>query len=248
MNTFILMWNPAISSYTWERFKDDQKVMCEDGWGEGVGNWSIWEHDLAHEGDRFFMVKVGAEPTGIVMAGEFLSAPYEDEDWSGKGRQTFYVDLDIYDQIDPDKAEIITTQELSRLIPDFDWSGGHSGRLLDKESADKLELLWLKYQNKMRGIKEEGAIYMQYMYELTSSQIEYFRRTRGGTCEVCGYDYRKVFGEDCDLYVRHGYLIEWDEQDDPQPEDKLMSRIRCVCRNCRQMDEEVLYKKLYIDQ
>ena len=95
MKTFILMWNPAISSYTWDRFKADQEDMCVHEWGQGVGDWSVWEHDKAEHGDRFFMVKVGEGKTGIVMAGYFYSEPYEDEDWSGRGRQTFYIDLDI---------------------------------------------------------------------------------------------------------------------------------------------------------
>ena len=32
------MWNPAFSSYTWERFKTDQEDMCDHEWGPGVGN------------------------------------------------------------------------------------------------------------------------------------------------------------------------------------------------------------------
>ena len=33
--------------------------------------------------------------TGICMVGTFASEPYQDEDWSGKGRVTYYADLDI---------------------------------------------------------------------------------------------------------------------------------------------------------
>ena len=39
----------------------------------------------------------------------------------------------------------MTTDELSRAIPDFDWTGGHSGRLLEAGLAEQLEALWKKF-------------------------------------------------------------------------------------------------------
>lgn len=244
MNTFILMWNPAISSYTWDRFKDDQKEMCEDGWSEGVGNWSVWDHEHADEGDRFFMVKVGEGKTGIVMAGTFVSPPYEDEDWSGHGRRTFYVDLDIEEQVDPDKVDIITTEELYKEMPDFEWKGGHSGRLLDETSAEKLEIMWLKYINKIRCINDEGAVFMQNFPCLNTNLKKYFRKTKGETCEICGYNYKKVFGKNCKQYVEHEIFLNDDESEKPMTDEEFISRIHCVCDSCRQVDSDMIYRKL----
>ena len=42
-NTFILMWNPSISSYTMERFNSDLKDMAE-GFMLDDFNWSVWDH------------------------------------------------------------------------------------------------------------------------------------------------------------------------------------------------------------
>ena len=67
MNTFLLLWNPAISSYTIDRceeefdfkeatlgdFIDDEQYFPWDL------NWSVWEWDKARKGDRFFMLRVG---------------------------------------------------------------------------------------------------------------------------------------------------------------------------------------------
>lgn len=253
MKTFILMWNPAISSYTWERFKEDQKEMCEDGWGEGVGNWSIWEHDKAEDGDRFFMVKVGEGTTGIVMAGYLLYTPYEAEDWSGKGRQTFYMDLNIEQQIDPDKVPILTTDVLQKEIPNFDWSGGHSGRVLDNDSALKLEKMWMSYINSVRCIEEEGAVFLDADIPFSGIMEEYYRDTKGETCELCGYNFKKVFGNDCVKYVEHDLFIDdlttYNEEEGvkkvPISDEQLFSRIRCICANCRSIGTEHLYKKLF---
>ena len=57
-------------------------------------NWSVWEYEKAKCGDRFYMVRVGEGNTGVVMSGVFDSHPYEAADWSGKGRRTFYMDMD----------------------------------------------------------------------------------------------------------------------------------------------------------
>ena len=110
MNTIILFWNPDISSYTIERLREDLSNYAH------VGNWSVWEHDKAHKGDRFFMVRCGKGQTGICMSGRFRSEPYQDEDWSGKGREVYYMDLMADTVIDPDLLPILSTELLSKKI------------------------------------------------------------------------------------------------------------------------------------
>lgn len=139
MNTIILFWNPAISSYTIERLREDMANYAH------VSNWSVWEHDKAHKGDRFFMVRCGEGKTGICMSGRFRSEPYRDEDWSGKGREVYYMDLMADTVIDPDILPILSTEVLSESIPSFDWRGGHSGRLLSAKEAERLEQLWAEF-------------------------------------------------------------------------------------------------------
>ncbi|MBR1516518.1 MAG: hypothetical protein IJ620_00010 [Bacteroidales bacterium] len=137
MNTFVLMWRPVISSY---KMSDLEREIGEypDVWF----NWSVWEYTKAHEDDRFFMVRIGEGKTGVVMSGYFTSEPYEGTDWSGKGRRTFYMDMEPDFIFHPEKTDIVTTEQLTAAIPDFDWTGGHSGRLLTDQQAEKLEALW----------------------------------------------------------------------------------------------------------
>ena len=143
MNTIILFWNPAISSYQLDDFQQELENI------EWAGmNWSVWEHEKAHDGDRFFMVRCGEGKTGICMSGHFLSEPYQADDWSGRGRVTFYMDMEADTMIHPDYLPILTTEELQKAIPSFDWTGGHSGRLLEPELAEKLESLWADFLHK----------------------------------------------------------------------------------------------------
>lgn len=160
MKTYILMWNPAFSSYTKERFENDLIELNTLEYAEGVGNWSVWEHEKAEDGDRFFMVRVGKGNTGIVMAGTFGSNPYQDEDWSGKNRPTFYMDLLIDVQVDSDYVPVLSTAILTEKLPGFDWTGGHSGRLLDQESAERLEALWEEYYDHLLTIEDPKHVYI----------------------------------------------------------------------------------------
>lgn len=144
MNTFILFWNPAISSYTMEQMQHDLANWTH------VKNWSVWRHKDAHQGDRFFMVRCGEGKTGICMSGHFDSEPYRGGDWSGRRRVVYYMDLKVDTVIDPEVLPILTTEELQRQIRSFDWTGGHSGRLLAEKKAEKLETIWAAFieQNK----------------------------------------------------------------------------------------------------
>jgi hypothetical protein len=112
-------------------------------------NWSVWDWNQIHEGDRFFWVKVGMYgQTGIVASGKITSEPYKDEDWSGKGRETYYVDFLPDVVINPDALPILSCKELANAIPDFEWDKGHSGLVLTDEQAEKLEQVWADFLKK----------------------------------------------------------------------------------------------------
>lgn len=139
--TVILMWNPAFSSV---KLEDHNESICR--MLTEYFNWSVWDYKNAKCGDRFYLVKVGREGRkGIVMSGVFDSQPYELDDWSGKGRQTFYMDMKPNVILNPDTAPMLTTEELQKAISTFDWTGGHSGRVLSEEQAKTLEELWSNF-------------------------------------------------------------------------------------------------------
>lgn len=155
-DTYILMWNPSISSVSLE----DHNATIPEILTEYF-NWSVWEHERAGIGDHFFLVRCGEGNTGIVMSGVFDSKPYQAEDWSGKGRNTYYLDMIPNVIINPDVAPMITTEELQKAIPSFDWMGGHSGRLLTEEQAVAMEKLWTSYLNENKG--KADRITMSYV-------------------------------------------------------------------------------------
>ena len=141
-NSFLLLWNPAVSSYTMQQLDDDMSEWADSRWWDDDFDWSVYEWQKARKGDRFFMARVGEGNTGIFAAGRFASEPYLAEDWSEKDREVYYMKLEFEAVFHPERSEVITTAELERELPHIDWQKGHSGQLLTKEDAVRLELMW----------------------------------------------------------------------------------------------------------
>lgn len=147
INTFLLRWNPAISSYTMEQFDSDMEDYAHYEYWDDF-NWSVHEWEKAQDGDRFFMLRVGEGKTGIFAAGHFISDPFKGEDWSGKGREVYYMTMEFDALFHPKRTEIITTEELQRALPNIDWEKGHSGELITTEDAECLNKMWNEHIKK----------------------------------------------------------------------------------------------------
>ena len=144
MKTVILKWNPAFSSYSMLHYLSDMNYLREENASDY--DWSVWDWKQIHEGDRFFWVKVGMYgQTGIVASGAITSEPFKGEDWSGKGRETYYVTFLPDVLLNPDALPILSCKELAKAIPDFEWDKGHSGLVLTDEQAQTLEHVWSEF-------------------------------------------------------------------------------------------------------
>ena len=189
MNTFLLLWNPAISSYTIDRC-DEEFDFNEAALGDFIDdeqyfpwdlNWSVWEWEKAHKGDRFFMLRVGeGEPNGIVMSGRFSSNPYVDEDWSGNGRVVHYADLEFDAAIHPDSPKILSSDILEKHFPDRNWRKGHSGQAVDNETAAKLEDLWNDHIYPFSSLRKKAEIIARKAHagQVDKAGEEYFNHPK----------------------------------------------------------------------
>lgn len=136
--TYLLRWNPAISSFKIEYYKR-ALAKYPDGF---TLDWSVYEWEEAHKGDRFYMLRTGDEQAGIVFRGIFTSEPYKGDDWAGKGKTRYYMDMDCYDGVPADAQPPVNLEILEKTIPEIDWRRGHSGQLLTPYIAEKLGSLW----------------------------------------------------------------------------------------------------------
>lgn len=150
MATVILKWNPNFSSFSMFRYLHG--IVMLNHYETPDYNWSVWDYDKIHIGDRFYFVKLGHGATGIVGCGEVTSEPYMGEDWSGRGRKTHYIDFrpDLF--VNPDALPILTCTMLTARIPDFVWNHGHSGLVLTDGQAATLDRLWAAFTQEHREV------------------------------------------------------------------------------------------------
>lgn len=139
--TYLLRWNPDISSITMEEWK-----YWMDHFRFIETNWSVHDWEESDYGDAFFMLKVGSGRQGIVMRGWFTSLPYLSDSWRNDGSRIFYRDLRIDNILDPENGPIIPIEDLKAAMPDVDWEHGHSGVFLTVEQQLMLNELWAKFE------------------------------------------------------------------------------------------------------
>lgn len=137
--TYLMRWNPAISSFKEEDYKGCLEDMVH---GMFRMNWSIRDWEEARRGDMFYMLRSGDDKAGIVFCGQFISDPYPGEDWAGSNKRRMYVDMICIAPEEPDEKPALSLERLSAAIPDYDWAKGHSGVLLPSDIAEKLVQLW----------------------------------------------------------------------------------------------------------
>ena len=130
-----------------EQFDSDMEDYAQYEYWDDF-NWSVHEWEKAQDGDRFFMLRVGEGKTGIFAAGHFISDPFKGKDWSGKGREVYYMTMEFDALFHPERTEIITTEELQRALPNIDWEKGHSGELITTEDAECLNKMWNEHIKK----------------------------------------------------------------------------------------------------
>lgn len=193
MSTVIFKWNPAFSSYSMYRFLDDLTFCMANGADDADFNWSVWHHDKIHTVDEFYMVKVGLGQTGIVAHGRITSEPYEGDDWSGKGRPTFYVDYLPDTIINPDALPLLTCARLAAAIPDFEWDKGHSGLVLTDAQVLTLNGLWLDYCAASRSeFISKALMRRDYIYLNPGPEqiaLDIATRAHAGQVDKAGKDY-----------------------------------------------------------
>lgn len=143
MATFLLTWNP--SSFEWDTLADDVAAVSNGEMPE-TPSWSIGGRKSGVEpGDRFFMLRQGVEPRGIMASGRLISEIWRGGHWSGSGTAGF-VDIVFDVLIDPvDEPDLVIPIE--ELVERFEGRFyfkrvQSSGQRLPDDVAEELEQMW----------------------------------------------------------------------------------------------------------
>lgn len=143
MKTLLLTWNPE--HFPWDGLSED----VEDVWaGAGAkGNWSVGVRRGGVEpGDRFFMLRQGAKPRGIMASGTIESNVQRRPHWDDPTKTANYVDITFDVLVDPDEDPdlMIPMQDLlDRFEGRFYFKRVQSsGQQLPDDVVDELERMW----------------------------------------------------------------------------------------------------------
>lgn len=138
MTAILGTWNPALAP--WHSIGD---FIAATAAGRGVvDTWSVARrrHGI-HPGDRFYLLKVGKPPRGIVGSGTILSEPYEAPHWDGTpGKITRLVEIAFNRVIEPD--HVLPTKDLAQHLTHTYWKPTSSGTTIHAADEEQLTSLW----------------------------------------------------------------------------------------------------------
>lgn len=139
-DTILLAWNP--NRYTWGTLQDElTEIRRSKG---GNSSWSVANRKTIKAGSRFFLIRLGKEPRGLVGSGWITSEPFEGEHWdeekSASNKTTNYANI-CFDVLA--ELPIITISELqNRPALKGHWEIQSSGPAIPLATARGLEVLW----------------------------------------------------------------------------------------------------------
>lgn len=166
MNTFILRWNPNISSYKMETHLELISHVREMEFPDKF-DWSVYEWQKVKDGDMVVLLQVGTDNDGIAMIGKIKGVPEADENWRKDGSKTHYVYIDIFDAFNPADEKEFRAENFENDFDKFKWHKGHSGELIDKATAnrlfEKLDRIVKETDHKQGGVLKP---FMQYGWDM----------------------------------------------------------------------------------
>jgi 5-methylcytosine-specific restriction protein A len=246
MNTYLFVWNPK--RWTWDTLEDDIEEVNETG--NCPESWSCGVNKSISKDDRAFLIRVGAEPKGIMGAGFVTSAPFIDRHWNGEDREAFYVDINFETLLNPEKEPILTLDLLKTGgLAAQNWTPQASGISIRPELVGELEALWFDFlitqdirHNPFVSNRKDRLTYT----EGTASQVTQTRYERnpyarkacvkhyGYSCAVCGFNFEQVYGDLGRGFIHVHHLTQVAKVAKEYTVDPI-NDLRPVCPNCHAM-------------
>lgn len=216
MSTYLFAWNPK--RWTWDDL--DAQIEQVGLAGHTDDRWSSGNTKQLPSGSRFFLIRLGVEPKGIIGSGVTLSTPeygpHWDDDKAADGDETLYCDI-RFDYLSNDV--LVTWDELQKVpFSSFRWGVQASGITIPESLAEALEQLW---QSRAAGTSSapsasppattlpEGAHRKVTVngYERNPLARAACIAHHGHRCKVCGVDLGARFGEIAEGFIHVHHVI-----------------------------------------
>ncbi|HJX79001.1 HNH endonuclease [Glutamicibacter sp.] len=204
--TFIVLWNPK--GWPWDA---ETRARCQQEireTGVFMEEWSIGgRRGGVRENDRFFLLKVGDLPRGVIASGIALGPVVERAHWDAHNSKSLTFFADIAWEVLLDEKTLLPKKTLANKIPEKNWTIPGGGIQLLPDQAQQLEHLWAEHLKNIAhdsgaavsvvGTGVDGADGIEPEYTTATvkrrkHQHKFRRLLLGATdhpaCVVCGFD------------------------------------------------------------
>lgn len=241
MPAYLLAWNPK--RWPWGTLAQEMASVRKEG--KAQNTWSCGNNKKITVGSRFFLIRLGQEPKGIVGTGRITSQPYLAKHWeldrAKRGEKALFVDIE-FDILS--EKPLVGWATLQR--PPFNavrWATQMSGiRIPDPTSEALKALLRQRAPERYSQIPEEigegqtyheGAVKKVIVnaYERDSKARAACIQHFGSRCQACGFDFGKKYGPTAAGYIQVHHLKPMADIAEDYKVNPLVDLIP-VCPNC----------------
>ena len=244
MAVWLLTWNP--DRWKWGSYEKD----CEQASKEHPIplTWSCHSKKVK-AGDEFYLIKLGTPPRGIIAHGKVTEGMFEEEHWHDEKEVKIidYLAGECDTLLNYKTQEILDISILDERCPQQFWHPQSSGIRIRDEVLPTLRELWTQltmsfpdnpeesiYFEDEAGGSVEGARKSVYTtkYERDPKIRCAFLKGKHLRCEVCGFDFERVYGKLGTGYieVHHKRPVSEGERITDLDNDLVM-----LCSNCHRM-------------
>lgn len=237
MASYLFTWNPT--KWNWADFQDAiYRVNNEKGY---VLEWSCGNTKKIAEGDKFYLVRVGIEPKGIIGIGTVVSKcyhlPHWNEEKAKQGKTALRHDLSFEYLSD---SPIFNLIELNLNYPEVRWTPQSGGVTVDEKISIELlakcnaESPISKHQGDIKYVEGGKKIITTTTYDRSAKARQKCIEIWGYKCAVCDFDFGSSYGEHGKGYIEVHHLNPISEKDE-EYEIFPTKDLRPVCANCHRM-------------
>jgi 5-methylcytosine-specific restriction protein A len=252
MRTWLLAWNPKTNPTGWPPEALEADLLKLRATGAVQERWNDGTAVAPTTGDRFFLIKLGQEPKGLVGSGTIQGhKPYRDRHFRDRWKSTNYVDVSFDELCNGYESVMISRSELLRApFRTQHWDARQSGIEIPPEVAKALERMWRRAtRSRDRGKQtaltgreigeeefghfEEGRAVrvLQNRYERDPAARRACLDRFGDACFVCGRRLTEEYGAAARGLI-HVHHIEPISSARAPRKIKPARDLRPVCPNC----------------
>lgn len=241
-NCYLLTWQP--DAYEWGSLESDINDVAM-GNPTTVDYWNAGHRKSAKVGDRFFLLKQGREPRGIMASGEVTSdvfqLPHWDEQKAAQGLKANYVGIRFDRLIDPD--QVLPFHRLP-----LKYSPMASGQRVRPELVDEIQRRWDEHVPPRLPLAGISGDLVETPNTFVEGEVQVTHATRyernpkarlaciaahGTSCMVCGMSFGEVYGPlgEGFIHIHHKDPLSDGGKREVDPVRDLVP----VCANCHAM-------------